>query len=153
VLVVLDAPGLKGIGQRHEGKGADNILQQLVLAEAAVTTVVAHHEELQTTQHRGEGRSALPSQEYATLLCAPRLPRKRSACPPLLMCSLWANVLLHSSHPLDLFLSCAQLCLTLLRFVNTSFKSLPIAPPNPNTHAIPPVGWVDASFHSRYSPR
>lgn len=47
VLVVLDPPGLKGVDERHEGQRAHNVLQQLVVAEAAVTTIMANHKELQ----------------------------------------------------------------------------------------------------------
>lgn len=47
VLVVLDPPWLEGVDEGHEGQGAHNVLKQLVGAEAAVTTVVANHKELQ----------------------------------------------------------------------------------------------------------
>lgn len=47
VLVVLDAPWLEGVDKGHEGKGANNVLKQLVGAEAAVTGIVANHKELQ----------------------------------------------------------------------------------------------------------
>ena len=46
VVVVLDAPGLKGVDQRHESKRAHDVLQQLVLAEAAVPAVMADHKQL-----------------------------------------------------------------------------------------------------------
>ena len=47
VVVVLDAPGLEGVDERREHEGPHDVLQQLVLAEAAVPTVVPDHEELQ----------------------------------------------------------------------------------------------------------
>lgn len=47
VVVVLDSPGLKGVDEGHEGKGANNILHQLVLAEGSVSTVMANDEPLQ----------------------------------------------------------------------------------------------------------
>lgn len=57
VLVVLDAPWLKGVDQGHEGQCAHNVLQQLVGAEAAVATVVADHEKLCVCKQKGnEGR-------------------------------------------------------------------------------------------------
>lgn len=47
VVVVLDAPWLKGVDQRHEHQGTHNVLHQVVLVEAPVTSVVANHEKLQ----------------------------------------------------------------------------------------------------------
>ena len=47
VVVVLDSPGLKGVDEGHEGKGANNILHQLVLAEGSVSTVMADDKPLQ----------------------------------------------------------------------------------------------------------
>lgn len=46
VLVVLDAPWLKGEDEWHECQCAHNVFQQLVAAEAAVTTVMANNKEL-----------------------------------------------------------------------------------------------------------
>ena len=46
VVVVLDPPWLKGVYQRRIHEGAHNIFSQLVLAEGAVTAVMAHHKEL-----------------------------------------------------------------------------------------------------------
>ena len=48
VVVVLDPPRLEGVHQRREHERAHNVLQQLVLAEAAVPAVVPHHEELRS---------------------------------------------------------------------------------------------------------
>ena len=47
VVVVLDAPGLKGVDEGRKHDGAHDVLQQLVLAEAAVPAVVPHHKHLQ----------------------------------------------------------------------------------------------------------
>lgn len=47
VVVVLDPPRLKGVYERRIHEGAHNVFSQLVLAEGAVTTVVAYHKELQ----------------------------------------------------------------------------------------------------------
>ena len=49
VVVVLNPPRLEGVHQRREHDGAYDVLQQLVLTEAAVTAVVSHHEELRGT--------------------------------------------------------------------------------------------------------
>lgn len=46
VVVVLDPPWLKGVYERRIHEGAHNIFSQLVLAEGAVTAVMAHHKEL-----------------------------------------------------------------------------------------------------------
>ena len=47
VVVVLDPPGLKGVDEGGKGNGAHNVLQELVLGETAVPTVVSNHKELQ----------------------------------------------------------------------------------------------------------
>lgn len=54
VLVVLDPPWLKGVDEWHEGQGTHNVLKQLVVTEAAVTTVMANHKELQTGDGGGQ---------------------------------------------------------------------------------------------------
>ena len=46
VLVVLDAPGVEGIDDGHEHESPDNVLYQLVLAEGAMTAIMANHEPL-----------------------------------------------------------------------------------------------------------
>ena len=46
VTVVLEAPGLIGINERHEGNSPDNILQKFVSRKRLVGTVVADHEKL-----------------------------------------------------------------------------------------------------------
>jgi len=48
VVVVLDPPRLEGVDQRRERQRPHDVLQQLVLAEAAVPGVVAHHKPLRT---------------------------------------------------------------------------------------------------------
>ena len=47
VVVVLDPPWLKGVYKRRKHEGAHDVFSQLVFAEGAVTTVMAHHKELQ----------------------------------------------------------------------------------------------------------
>ncbi len=46
VVVVLDPPRLEGVDERREGHRAHDVLQQLVLAEAAMPAVVTDHEPL-----------------------------------------------------------------------------------------------------------
>ena len=53
VVVVLDAPGLKGEDERHEHDRAHDVLHQVVLVERAVPRVVAHDKPL---EGREEGR-------------------------------------------------------------------------------------------------
>jgi len=48
VVVVLDAPRLEGVDERHEHERAHDVLHQLVLAEAAVPGVVPDHEQLRS---------------------------------------------------------------------------------------------------------
>ena len=50
VVVVLDPPRLKRIDERRERQRAHDVLQQLVLAEAAVPAVVAHDKPLHRAQ-------------------------------------------------------------------------------------------------------
>jgi hypothetical protein len=50
VLVVLDAPGLKGVNEGHEHQRAHDVLHQLVLAKGAVAAVMPNHKPL----HDGE---------------------------------------------------------------------------------------------------
>lgn len=52
VLVMLDAPGLEWEDERHEHECSDNILNQLILAERAVATVVPHNKELNREERR-----------------------------------------------------------------------------------------------------
>lgn len=47
VVVVLDAPGLKGVDEGREHERAHNVLNQVVLVEGAVAGVVANNEPLQ----------------------------------------------------------------------------------------------------------
>lgn len=46
VVVVLDPPGLKGVDDRHKHESADNVFHKLVLAEGAVTAIVANNKPL-----------------------------------------------------------------------------------------------------------
>jgi len=46
MLVVLNAPRVEGKDQRHEHQRSNNVLDQLVLAERAMTTVMANNEQL-----------------------------------------------------------------------------------------------------------
>lgn len=48
VVVVLDPPWLEGVDQRHEEQGAHDVLYQVVLVEAAVASIVANDEPLQS---------------------------------------------------------------------------------------------------------
>jgi hypothetical protein len=60
MLVVLNPPGLKGIDQGHECQSSHNVPQQLVLAEAAVATIMANDEELQNkATHNNQCESSL----------------------------------------------------------------------------------------------
>jgi hypothetical protein len=58
VVVVLDAPGLEGVDEGRKHERPHDILQQLVLAEAAVPAVVANHEELQQTRRQNVSSSS-----------------------------------------------------------------------------------------------
>ena len=58
VVVVLDPPGLKGVDEGRKGKGAHNVLQELIFGEAAVPTVVPDHKELQEEGNRGVSEAA-----------------------------------------------------------------------------------------------
>jgi hypothetical protein len=70
VMVVLDAPRLKGEDQRHKHQRAHDVLDQVILVEAAVASIVAHNEELQHVEHfvclitacsnAGEGKRNVP---------------------------------------------------------------------------------------------
>lgn len=46
VVIVLDPPWLEGVDERHEHQCADHVFHQLVLAEAAVPTVMPDHKQL-----------------------------------------------------------------------------------------------------------
>jgi hypothetical protein len=46
VVVMLDAPGLERVDQRHEHKGPHNVLNQVVLVEGAVPSIMANNKEL-----------------------------------------------------------------------------------------------------------
>ena len=48
MMVVLDPPRLKGIYERHEGNCAHDVFHKVVLAEAAVSTIMANDKELLT---------------------------------------------------------------------------------------------------------
>jgi hypothetical protein len=62
MVVVLDAPGLERVDEGHEHESAHNVLHQLVLAEAAVPAVMAHHKELrQSRQTNMSASSNTPS--------------------------------------------------------------------------------------------
>jgi hypothetical protein len=50
VLIVLDAPRLKREDERHEHDGANDVFYQLILAEAAMSTVMPNHKHLQAKQ-------------------------------------------------------------------------------------------------------
>mmetsp|Transcript_52145 Transcript_52145/g.113747 ORF Transcript_52145/g.113747 Transcript_52145/m.113747 type:complete len:340 (+) Transcript_52145:440-1459(+) len=45
VVVVLDAPRLEGVDQRSKHQGANNVLNQVVLVERAVASIMANHKE------------------------------------------------------------------------------------------------------------
>ena len=47
MVVVLDPPGLKWVYERSKHQGTHNVLNQLVLTEGSVTTIVTDHKELQ----------------------------------------------------------------------------------------------------------
>lgn len=47
VVVVLDPPGLKWVYERSKHQGTHNVLNQLVLTEGSVTTIMTNHKELQ----------------------------------------------------------------------------------------------------------
>ena len=49
VVVVLDAPGLKRVDERHEHERANDVLHQFVFTEAAVSAVVAYYKQLHPT--------------------------------------------------------------------------------------------------------
>lgn len=46
VMVVLDAPWVEWVNQRHEHEGSNNVLNQLVLAERTVTAIMADDKQL-----------------------------------------------------------------------------------------------------------
>ena len=52
MMVVLDAPRLKGVDEGHEHDGAHDVLNQLIFAEAAMPTIVPNHEHLQVDHNK-----------------------------------------------------------------------------------------------------
>ena len=54
MVVVLDAPGLKGEDQRHEHEGAHDVFNQVVLVKRAMSGIMTNHKELSRSE-RGQG--------------------------------------------------------------------------------------------------
>jgi len=68
VVVVLDPPRLEGVDERRERQRPHDVLQQLVLAEAAVPGVVAHHEPLHGAREQSLGDVRALSDRFWTSL-------------------------------------------------------------------------------------
>ena len=60
VLIVLDAPRLEGVDERHEHDCAYYVFQKLVLAESSMTAVMSHHKHLHQRHRRVRNSSGLP---------------------------------------------------------------------------------------------